>query len=252
MPKTWENCFEFAFFYTCFSFLPPFVTRRLIWIGYISTAINLYPLVFCLLNIIIGNSSFEVYDMAVVFFFLILHSMTFLAQKRKFENFFKKVNQFLGMNEINLLNGHKDMFLKIWHKKKPKIFAKTLFWINFTFLTIWTLITFYRIAFDDNLTKNPYPIYNPGFKSNPLYTCLYTTSNFLASYIIIFHLNQSEIIPVVLLTFLQCEVIYLKRILKEIYDNDCKNINHNIKRWWIENHFLFLKYELKWPKYCFN
>lgn len=131
MSTTWETCFDFAYRYTFFTFLPPFVSPSLSNLGIIPVIHNIIFVLRSILTVVInGKRDFGAIFQIISTSNAALRSITFFLQRKSFLRFAKTIDDFLIKNEHNPVTGIPCEFVNIWNKNKPLKFSKWLFWLK--------------------------------------------------------------------------------------------------------------------------
>lgn len=240
MAATFESCFDFAFFYAKLTPLPPFVSSSQNFLGYFNFILSFVFFIRSVLAITNdGLRNYENYFYACETMYISLRSFIFLYQHNKFIKFIKLINKFLEINNSNPINKKNGGFVKIWNENKPIKFFKWCWWCESIFALIYIFYVCCIIILN-NPTKNPCPIYSPYFDSK-IYKYLYLIMDPVMAFSIAVQVIQSELVIIILLSFVRCLMVYLDDLLKEMFDDDFKNRNDLMNKWWIENHIRALE-----------
>lgn len=239
MEYTWETCFNFAYFYTRFSFLPPFWNPSLLPLGYFMILIVFILLLRALyMPFQVDKTNTEYYLVILKFSFLIIKAMIYIATKNTSQKVLKEtVNLFLEKNKINIITGKHQQFIQIWQKNKALIFLKWFYRVEIFMSAVWIGQAAFFSAVDyDDATKSKFPYSSPYYNYSVVTRWLYIVFDVLGLWVCVFQNMHNDIVLISLFSFLRSQMDYLKLLIEDLFDERrYGDIDRNIK-WWISNH----------------
>lgn len=242
MDKKYKSYFDFAIRYTKFAFLPPFVPSSLYYIGILNFFITGILVLRSILMITEeGKKNFETYFMMVAISKICIGSILFFFQKNDFDHLLNTIEIFLNDNDKNPIHEEGTKFISIWNKYKPNLLSKFYFWPVITNGLLWVVRSNYQFIFSGDLSHSPIPFYSPYLKWNVEYRILAFFFDTLLVFLLTFQIIQSDLIVIVLLRFIRCQFMYLKDLLKEIFESNVKECKDDDIKCWVKNHILVLR-----------
>lgn len=236
--NSFRYCFDYAFRYTYFSFLPPFVTPSRYYLGFLSVFVYLFLFIRAILMITEeGKRDFEIYYMITVTFQIGLNAFVYVLQYKSFKKFSLKIEEFLEENSINFVNRNGVKFIEIWNKNKPLNFAKWNFWYHIIAGSVWILILDYNLLYYvEKSTDSPFPYYSPFINWGGNYKWVHIITDSVVMMHVLLISIQADIVLVSLLKFLLCLFLYCEALLKDLFGENFGKHNDEFNKIWIEKH----------------